>query len=182
MKRFKATLLVLLALTLAAWDTRVISEEIWRSTYFRERSASIPEHTDLANLALQELGVAEILGRHGSAGVTVVDLNATYFREEALRRTPREGDDRDTAVEERLLPQPARFAGLPDYSYGPADWLYKNRTCPIGGPARNNELCHEFAGWLGGLNSVHFGSQATAMYASPRSRRSMTPRAAGAFD
>jgi len=165
MNRLKATLLVLVALALGAWDTRVVDGDIWRSTYFRERSASIPEHTDLANLALQELGVAETLGRHGSAGVNVVDLNATYFREEALRRSPREGDDRNTAVEERLLPQPARFAGLPDYSYGPADWLNKNRTCPIGGPARNDELCHAFEGWLGGLNSVHFGSQATAMYA-----------------
>lgn len=164
MNRYKAAFLVLLALTLAAWDTRVVEGEIWRSTYFRERSASIPEHTDLANLALQELGVAEILGKHGSAGVTVVDLNATYFREEVMRGSPREGDDSDTEVEERLLPQPARFAGLPDYSYGPADWLNKNRTCPIGGPARNDELCHEFLGWLGGLNSVHFGSQATAMY------------------
>jgi len=115
MNRYKAAFLVLLALTLAAWDTRVVEGEIWRSTYFRERSASIPEHTDLANLALQELGVAEILGKHGSAGVTVVDLNATYFREEVMRGSPREGDDSDTEVEERLLPQPARFAGLPDY-------------------------------------------------------------------
>lgn len=193
MRRARATLLVLLALMVAAWDTRVVNGDIWRSTYFKERSASIPEHTDLATLALQELGVAEVLGRDGSAGVTVVDLNATYFREALLRRTPREGDVRDTAVEERLLPQPARFAGLPDYSYGPADWLNKNRTCPIGGAARDDELCHEFAGWLGGLNAVHFGSQATAMYAryhaialqradrAKRMREAMTPEERRAY-
>lgn len=187
MNRVKATLLVLLALVLGAWDTRVVNGDIWRSTYFGGRSSSIPEHTDLATLALQELGAAEILGRDGSAGATVVDLNATYFREELLRHTPREGDDPGTAVEERLLPQPARFAGLPDYSYGPADWLNKNLTCPIGGAPRDDELCHEFLGWLGGLNAVHFGSQATAMYAryhaialqradrAKRMREAMTP-------
>lgn len=158
-------LLVPLAVLMAAWDTRVIEGDIWRSTYFKERSASIPEHSTLADLALTELGVVDLFGVQGSADVTVVDLNASFFRYDELASTEREGDDRRTRVEERLIPQPARFAGLPDYSYGPADWLNKNETCPIGGPPGYTRYCHDFMGWLGSLNSVHFGSQATRMYA-----------------
>lgn len=158
-------LLVPLALLMAGWDTRVVNGQIWRSTYFGGTSGGIPEHTNFATLALDELGVGALFGRDGSASVTTVDLNATYFREDLLVGTAREGDERRTEVEERLLPQPARFAGMPDYSYGPADWFNKNLTCPIGGPANDTADCHSFTGWLGGLNSVHFGSQATAMYA-----------------
>lgn len=157
-------LLVPLAALMAAWDTRVIEGDIWRSTYFREGSASIPEHSTLADLALTELGVVDLFGVQGSADVTVVDLNATFFRYDELASMDREGDDWRTRVEERLIPQPARFAGLPDYSYGPADWLNKNLTCPIGGPPGYTRYCHDFIGWLGSLNSVHFGSQATRMY------------------
>lgn len=150
---------------LSAWDTLVVDGAHWRSTYYEGQAASVPEHSQLADLALRELGVADLFGTDGRARVTVVDLNATYFREALLRRTLRQGDDPDTRVEERLLPPPARFAGLPDYSYGPADWLNKNMTCPIGGPQTDDGRCHAFLGWLGGLNSVHFGSQATRMYA-----------------
>lgn len=157
-------LLVPLAALMAAWDTRVIEGDIWRSTYFREGSPSIPEHSTLADLALTELGVVDLFGVQGSADVTVVDLNASYFRYDELASMDREGDDWRTRVEERLIPQPARFAGLPDYSYGPADWLNKNLTCPIGGPPGYTRYCHDFIGWLGSLNSVHFGSQATRMY------------------
>jgi hypothetical protein len=163
MKRWRLLLALPLALMLAGWDTRVIKKDIWRSTYFGGQSASVPEHSTLASMALEELGVGALFGQNGSASVTVVDLNASYFREDLLRKTPLEGDDHETSVEERLLPPPARFAGLPDYSYGPADWLNKNRTCPIGGA--DDGKCHAFLGWLGGLNSVHFGSQATRMYA-----------------
>ncbi len=165
MRRLKATALAALLLALAAWDTRVITGDIWRSTYFKERSKSVPEHSTLADLALAELGVVDLFGVRGSAEVTVVDLNATFFREDDLGAMDREGDDWRTRVEERLIPQPARFAGLPDYSYGPADWLNKNQTCPIGGPPGYARFCHDFTGWLGSLNSVHFGSQATRMYA-----------------
>lgn len=165
MRRFKATALAVLLLALAAWDTRVINGDIWRSTYFREESKTIPEHSTLADLALAELGVVDLFGVRGSAEVTVVDLNATYFREDEMGSADREGDNHRTRVEERLIPQPARFAGLPDYSYGLADWLNKNLTCPIGGPPGYTRYCHDFTGWLGSLNSVHFGSQATWMYA-----------------
>lgn len=165
MRRLYATVLATVLLALAAWDTRVVDGEIWRSTYFREASKSIPEHSSLADLALAELGVADLFGVRGSAEVTVVDLNASFFREDEMGSAEREGDNHRTRVEERLIPQPARFAGLPDYSYGPADWLNKNLTCPIGGPPGYTRNCHDFKGWLGSLNSVHFGSQATRMYA-----------------
>lgn len=165
MRMFRLPLLLFAVLALTAWDTRVVEGDIWRSTYSGGKSASIAEHSTLADMALERIGLADIYGREGRAEVTVVDLNATYFREESMRDTAREGDNDRTRVEERLLPQPARFAGLPDYSYGPSDWLNKNLTCPIGGPAEDDGLCHAFKGWLGGLNAVHFGTQATRMYA-----------------
>ncbi|MBX3479361.1 MAG: hypothetical protein KF842_03105 [Caulobacter sp.] len=165
MKAWRPWLLAPLALLLVAWDTRVINGETWRSTYFQGSSGSIPEHTTLADMALHQLGVGDLFGKGGRASADLVDLNATYFRAELLKDSSREGDNRRTEVEERLLPAPAQFAGMPDYSYGPADWLNKNRVCPLGEPANDDALCHEFMGWMGGLNSVHFGSQATRMYA-----------------
>lgn len=77
----------------------------------------------------------------------------------------RVGDDPDTAIEERELPTPGHFAGIPDYSYGIYDWLNKNSTCPSFPGEAYTPGCHDFLGWLGALNAVHFGSQATRMYA-----------------
>ena len=91
-------LLVPMAILMVAWDTQVIEGDIWRSTYFREGSASIPEHSTLADLALGELGVVDLFGVQGSGEGTIVDLNATFFREDELGATDREGDDRRTRV------------------------------------------------------------------------------------
>ena len=164
-RRLWGLLCIPLALLLTAWDTRVIKQDSWRSAYFGGQSNSLPEHSTLSDMALDALGVGELFGIRGQARATLVDINATWFRADQMEGLPREGDDRRTAVEERLLPPPAQFSGLPDYSYGPADWFNKNTTCPVGGGPADEAACHEFAGWMGVLNSVHFGSQARRMYA-----------------
>lgn len=152
---------------LLAWDTRVeegYPVDSWLSIYQAGEAISIPEHSALSDLALKQLGVYELFGRKGSARMDVVDLNASLFRHGLLSGKPRKGDDPATELEERRIPQPALFAGIPDYSYTIYDWLNKNELCPA--MSQDDGNCHVFAlGWLGDLNAVHFGSQARNMYA-----------------
>jgi hypothetical protein len=171
MNRKLATLTVAAAIGLAltAWDTRVITGHPWMSIYQEAPSASLPEHSHVSDVTFDHLDptgeLRRLFGRGGSATLDVVDLNASYFRADEMADTARAGDDPETAVEERRIPPPGHFAGLPDYSYGLYDWLNKNTTCPAFQDSSYTWRCHEFFGWLGGLNSVHFGSQATEMYA-----------------
>lgn len=175
----KLPMAVLLLIVTSAWDTRVNEQIAWHSIY-NERTdepdysqgpaSNIPEHTTLSDMALSRLDetgqTLAMFGRGGTANHTLVDLNANHFRWESLFRVEPFGDDSETYVEERRIPPPAMFAGLPDYSYTIYDWLNKNRTCPPFSGSVYTEGCHVFMpGWLGALNSVHFGSQARQMYA-----------------
>lgn len=163
------TLVATVGLGLAAWDTRVIAGHPWMSIYQEAPSSSLPEHTSVSDDTFDYLDptgdLRRLFGRGGSATLDVVDLNASHFRADEMSETARAGDDPETAVEERRIPPPGHFAGLPDYSFALYDWLNKNTTCPAFQSSTYTSRCHEFAGWLGGLNSVHFGSQATEMYA-----------------
>ncbi len=157
-----------------AWETQVdgAGPNQWRSLYqlrppepirglVRPR-AMTDEHTRLSDLALKRLGVGDLFARGGSAELSIIDLNASLFRRELLDGLPTVGDDESTPLEERLIPPPAHFSGVPDYSFTIYDWLNKNQLCPPG-PMGNR--CHEYMfGWLGNLNATHFGSQATGMY------------------
>jgi len=158
-----------ISLTLAAWDTRVITGHPWMSIYQEAPSASLPEHSSVSDDTFDYLDptgrLRQLFGRGGSATLDVVDLNANHFRADEMAETARAGDAPETSVEERRIPPPGHFSGLPDYSYALYDWLNKNTTCPAFQDPAYTARCHEFAGWLGGLNSVHFGSQATDMYA-----------------
>ncbi len=171
MTRKLAALAVLAAigLGLIAWDTRVIAGHPWMSIYQEAPSASLPEHSNVSDDTFDYLDptgeLRQLFGRGGSATLDVVDLNASYFRADEMAETARAGDDPETAAEERRIPPPAHFSGLPDYSFALYDWLNKNTTCPAFQDSDYTWRCHEFIGWLGGLNSVHFGSQATEMYA-----------------
>lgn len=178
MKRWPKTLAVSFAamIGLTAWDTLVIEGPTpWQSIYQMGEPKSIPEHSTLSDMTLKSLDpsgtLVDLFGRQGSATISAVDINASHFREELLYkirvegRTEDYGDDALTDVEERLIPPPANFAGLPDYSYGVYDWLNKNKTCPAFSQSEYAWRCHEFKGWLGALNSVHFGTQAQKMYA-----------------
>jgi hypothetical protein len=158
-----------------AWDNH--PSEGWRSIYasrgiaLRDRPgyyrvSGRNEHTYLSEIALQRLGVASLFGVNGNAQMRVVDLNARWLRP-ALESTEHIGDDSVTELEERTLPLPAQFSGLPDYSYTIYDWINKNRYCPPGIPPSIAPLerCHEYTLWLGAaFNSVHFGEQAKHMY------------------
>lgn len=178
MKRWLRILFIAFAaiVGLAAWDTLVIQGELpWQSIYQTGDPKSIPEHSSISDISLEYLDrtgtLVSLFGRQGSATLTAVDINASHFREDLLYENkiagiPNEyGNDPSTKVEERLIPPPANFAGLPDYSYAIYDWLNKNETCPAFNQSKYEWLCHDFFGWLGALNSVHFGSQAQKMYA-----------------
>lgn len=170
------------ARTARAWETLVQNNadciSSWRSIYEKplpegehckhreiKPSEAYAEHTRLADMALRELGLYDLFGRNGAAHLDVTDLNLDYFRHDALQGAAVIGDNPKTILGERRIPSPALFAGVPDYSYTIYDWLNKNRLCPPGPEATIGALCHTyFLGWLGNLNSTHFGSQATNMY------------------
>ncbi|MEN0653985.1 MULTISPECIES: hypothetical protein [Hyphobacterium] len=153
----------------AAFDTQVDSEVAWHSIYQTGPTNSVAEHTVISDDTFDYLDpsgqLRAIFGRNGAASLEIVDLNASYFREPLLLGLDPVGDNPDTEAEERTLPPPAMFAGLPDYSYALYDWINKNRTCPAFDRPQYADRCHEFMGWLGALNSVHFGTQASDMYA-----------------
>ncbi|MDF0603745.1 hypothetical protein P1J78_23780 [Psychromarinibacter sp. C21-152] len=165
-----------LATSALGWETRVDAEgpNRWQSLYqlepLTDRAGELlqpldlkDEHTRLSDLALKRLGVFGLFGRGGSADIVVTDLNASFFRLEDLDGLPTVGDDPETVLEERRIPPPAHFSGVPDYSFTIYDWLNKNQLCPPG--SEIGDTCHKYVfGWLGNLNSTHFGSQATGMY------------------
>ena len=161
--------IILACLALAAYDTRVETAIPWQSIYQAGQPASIPEHTMISDDTFDYLDpsgqLRGLFGRSGSASLDLVDINASFFRNPDLYGVEPFGDNPETEAEERRIPAPGLFAGLPDYSYAIYDWLNKNRTCPPFNDAEYTWRCHEFKGWLGGLNSVHFGSQAAEMYA-----------------
>lgn len=161
---------VCLLIALAAFDTAEDHEVAWHSAYLgvvnRPGEPSISnEHSFLSHLALRRIGVADRLGLNGDLTLTLTDLNASVFRADShglfLRET--KGDDNATLLEERLLPTPSHFSGLPDYSYTLYDWANKNDICPLTVKAYP-EKCHKFQGWMGAMNANHFGSQAAATY------------------
>lgn len=156
-------------LALAAWDTRVITGNTWQAIYQAAPSRTLAEHTNVSDETFDYMDpsgqLRGLFGRGGTATLDLVDLNASHFRVDELLGVAPFGDDPGTEVEERRIPPPGLFAGLPDYSYGLYDWLNKNTTCPAFADGNYAWRCHEFMGWLGALNSVHFGSQATDMYA-----------------
>ena len=164
-----AALLALWAPVGGAWDTLVEEGDAWKSIYQRGKAKSIAEHTVISDMTFRYLDrsgrLQALFGRRGEARIKLRDLNASLFRADTVGLGPKAGDDPATLIEERDLPPPGHFAGLPDYSYAIYDWLNKNGTCPAFPGETYTSRCHDFLGWLGALNSVHFGSQATRMYA-----------------
>ncbi|GEM_PF-3676014 len=159
-----------------AWETMVKESPDgadWRSIYegqaILDQQGTIPhlgnEHAELSAQALLEIGAGKLLT--GRDLPIVVDLNASYFKRSLLEDkdsyapvyTPEDG------LERRLLPPPPQFSGLPDFSFTIYDWINKNALCPTVPPgADSRNSCHRFFGWLGALNSSHFGTQASLTY------------------
>ena len=186
MRRVPAWILALLLVGSPAlgWDTRTVKNadgsESWLSVYEGGPPANLlpapagftrNEHSELAHLAFHELGIAAHFGimtaTTGLATLDVVDLNAALFRR-GLMGEARFGDDTSpgSVLEERLLPSPAHFAGLPDYTFAVYDWVNKSTLCPSLTPGSFLfDRCHVyFGGYLTVFNSTHFGTQATLVY------------------
>jgi len=162
-----------------AWDTK--AEGGWRAVEITPAAPELlpfagfegNEHSEMGHIALWDLGVEDCfgLGLAGTCHLTLTDLNSALFHPQ-LRNVPTEYDDPSTALEERLLPPPAHFSGMPDYSWSIYDWANKNTLCPALPPGHDRQLpgipktwgCHDFTGWMGFFNANHFGSQARHMY------------------
>ena len=154
-------------LLLVGWDTAEDETHPWTSSYIVDFPAN--EHSSISDWCLRDMGATVIAGTEGSPEfLQVVDLNASYFRLGMLDPHPR-GDDPTTTLEERDVPSPALLSGMPDYSWTLYDWINKNSFCPaVPEEARTvpvlGDICHAFKGWLGSLNSIHFGTQAELVY------------------
>ncbi|MCC6901805.1 MAG: hypothetical protein IT377_22740 [Polyangiaceae bacterium] len=189
--RVAATLAWLGAVTAAApsaaWDTYVNGQHDWRSIYENPvgtgshhggAKATGNEHAEISDDILFVLGqkYLELFGTQAAKACTdvktcaatpaFVDLNSSYMRPEIAAVKPW-GDDPNTVLEERRLPPLAMWAGLPDFNYTVYDWINKGTRCPaLPLSADRYELCHVYSAWLGaGLNSSHFGSLASKVYA-----------------
>lgn len=167
---------------LVAWDTKLTSNGAgnnWFSMYFGPADVFYTlafddpsqltgnEHAEISHAAHVRLGWTPL---YALGDLEVVDLNASLWHPEVKDvPAPSGASDGDVAVTplvERRLPHPARWSGVPDFSYSPTDWMNRNAFCPALPPdAPEYAQCHAFEVWLAAvLNSSHFGDQATAMY------------------
>ena len=170
-------IVVLTVSSVLAWDTKEYEhkgpdeKEKWLSIYNclsgGGDGCSRNEHERVSQNALSQAVINHswIIGERQD--FTAIDLNASLFRPEMLQVTPSApSGSSNTPLEQRVLPSPAHFAGLPDFSYTMYDWINKNEYCPPR-PANDQQLnyCHVFGLWHGaGFNSSHFGSQASRSY------------------
>jgi len=158
-----------------AWDTVVKVKGVssdWRSIYEAtayNQGGKITirgnEHAELSAMALTAIGAGKLLVETKDAHL-VVDINASYFHRNLSDETYVPADAPDDGLERRILPPPAQFAGVPDFSYSIYDWINKNALCPAVPPEGDAvDQCHAFSGWMGaGLNASHFGMQAELNY------------------
>jgi len=114
------------------------------------------EHPALSEIALQRIGAAKAYGLKGD-NLYVTDLNASLFHldDEGL----------NSILARRNIPAPALFSSIPDFNHTIYDWVNKSHICPVlPEQADNYDKCHMFKGWMGALNSSHFGSQTAKIY------------------
>ena len=165
MRRLAFTALAVVLLV--GWDTAEDEQHGWASSYIVDFPEN--EHSSISDWCLRDMGATVVAGFEGNPGfLEVVDLNASFFRHGQLD-SHAVGDDPATTLEERIVPSPALLSGMPDYSWTIYDWINKNSLCPaVPKEAQTSvvlgEICHAFEGWLGALNSIHFGTQAELTY------------------
>lgn len=161
--------LLLAATPALAWETAIDPDQPWASMQLPENSP-LNEHEVLLLDAMRQVdeGWALDVGRGQRIGPVLEfrDVNASWWRRDddlpVLASETRRG-----SLRQRRAPRIVALAGLPDMSFTFLDWVNRNRYCPPipeGGSGRG-PLCHDYGGWLGaGLNTTHFGHQATGMY------------------
>jgi hypothetical protein len=159
-----------------AWNTETQDDSLgWQAAYLgNSQVGSLPasgwtrnEHSELSHVILKELALDGLYGLRssGGGGMTVIDLNSALYQPQ-VAAAAHVGDNPNTLLEERFVPNPAYFTGLPDYSWAVHDWINKNSFCPPLPPGADaRDYCYLFAGWMGMLNANHFGTQARKMYA-----------------
>ncbi len=181
MMRFLVSCCFVAVLTIvgaAAWDTKESSSKgpgerhKWLSIYTcfsggGGEACRRNEHEQLANRALNLATNRHEWSIGERTDFRAVDLNASLFRPrlDELNAQP-ETSSNGMPLEERHLPPPPHFAGIPDFSYTIYDWINKNELCPAR-PANDPQLdyCHVYALWHGAaFNASHFGSQASRSY------------------
>jgi hypothetical protein len=170
-------LLVAIAGPSVAWDTKEDPSGLtWRGAYLDEQGGA-NEHTTIASETFLMMGLPQFaVSKENDANADifrVVDWNASYFRSHVLDASDTVGDVFSTVYEERALPAPAYFAGMPDYNWTIYDWINKSALCPTIPETSIHTLlldglsddpCHAFKGWFGALNANHFGTQARRTY------------------
>lgn len=189
--------------TVVGWDTKTVESlgvgaPEWQSSYLTSLDR-VNEHMAIAEDSLEFIGAGTLNNADDNSRPLIIDLNASYFRRDVFGVGAGSVEDvsiprniNSTLLEERGLPRPAQFAGLPDFSYTLSDWINKNYLCPsVPDDARapgaklaaittflpvseerkaqiavglETNFCHAFKGWMGLLNSNHFGTQAKNNY------------------
>jgi len=180
MKRITLAILATAACALMpaqAWDTKERAGKkdherdnwlaIYRCLQSQGGECSGNEHERVSNDALAMALVNNPWRIGERTDFVAVDLNASLFRPPLaeLETFPQTASN-NRPLEERILPPPPHFAGIPDYSYTIYDWVNKNELCPsmpAGRPVPDQ--CHVYSYYHGAIfNSSHFGSQATRNY------------------
>lgn len=165
-----------------AWETMVYKPNPYLSLFPERINISQNEHALLADEVLvmldprtpQEEGrdpdrlwtMSErwgmLTGVRETNRTRIVDLHTSWLRYGEVRTHTGDGDIEGTPLFERSIPHASMFAGLPDVAYSLPDWLTRLTVCPPFG--RNKPGCYAFDGWLGALNSTHFGHLAVETY------------------
>jgi len=169
---------VLTATPALAWDTKENSvkgtgeRQKWLSIYncFSDSGAAgcaRNEHELLTMYALDYATKSNSWGIGGRRDFLANDLNASLFRPDLDKLVSRPSQSNDNSpLEQRYIPPPPHFASIPDISYTIYDWINKNELCPARPENdQQKDYCHVFGLWHGaGLNSSHFGQQASDSY------------------
>lgn len=176
----KLSLCLLCFFVLGAWDTKEHhaspgtsqthgDKHKWQSIYVCLNgggNCARNEHELVSQMALDTALKSNPWRIGQRTDFSAIDLNASFFRPDLTKFPARDTGTKPLPLEQRILPAPPHYAGVPDFSYTIYDWINKNTLCPPR-PATSPEpdYCHVFGLWHGaGFNASHFGSQATRSY------------------
>ena len=127
-----------------------------RAGYYGE--IAFPEHAFIFEDAVQASGVpmkaTDPMGLSWSTANTVLPGELPLYSTDPVLGGP-------NAMNRSI--RAAEMTQLPDMSFSLWDWARGNEVCPLGDQIEDN-LCHGFEAYLGGLNSSHFLPQSEGFY------------------